>query len=200
MSEAYWKGWPGKCPYMDDVNWACKIANNYLTKIAPKYKNSGRVGLVVFDLDDTLFMGDPENAIGVQEMSLGLHPNPNKGNKEEEVFILPPNDNVVSIATTAKRLGFKVICLTARPPESHLASLVNLKMLRIPHDCLLVNDKEEDPYFKVKIRRKLAAKPNQDIVLTIGDQFTDLFLPGSKTAAIKLPDPELKCSYAYIPK
>lgn len=196
----YWKGWPGKCPYMDDLNWACKVSISYLTKVAPKYKTNGRTGLVIFDLDETLFMGDPDNALGHEPMSLGNHPNPKNNNKEEVVFILPPNNNVKQIATTAKKLGFKVICLTARPPESHLASVANLKMFEIPHDCIIMNDNEDDPYFKVNIRRKLALKPNQDIVMTIGDQFTDCFLPGSNTCAIKLPDPESKCAYAYIPK
>ena len=92
----------------------------------------------------------------------------------------------------------KIICLTARPQESQLASVSNLNMFNIPHDMLIMNDKDEDPFFKIKIRRQLV-KPNQDIVLTIGDQFTDIYLPGTNTAAIKLPDPDSTCSYAFFP-
>lgn len=200
MSNAYWKGWPGKSPYTDDINWASKVGLAYLEKIGPIYKKNGRIGLVIFDLDDTLFMGDPESGVGITEMSLGLHPNPNNGGEEQEVFILPPNNPIKQIAVRAKELGFKVICLTARPSISQLASVANLKMFDIPYDCLIMNDKDEDPYFKVKVRKRLAAKPNQDIVCTIGDQYTDIFLPGGNTCAIKLPDPDSKCSYAYIPR
>jgi hypothetical protein len=199
MSSSYWKGWPNKCPYVDDLNWASAKSIAYLRAIAPIYKSNGRVGIVIFDLDDTLFMGDPEDGVGITEMSLGLHPNPNLGGTEQEVFILPVNNPIKKIAVVAKELGFKVICLTARPSESHLASLANIKMFDIPHDCLIMNDKDKDPSFKVAVRRQLAAKPNQDVVCTVGDQFTDVIFPGSKTCAIKLPDPDSKCSYAYIP-
>ncbi len=192
---SYWAGWPGKCQYNNDLNWACSIAIDYLTKIAPSYKkggvNEGKIGLVIFDLDDTLFMGDPESMIGVTEMSLGIH-------NGQEVFILPPNKQVVSVANKARELGFKVICLTARPKESQMASVANLNMFNIPHDMLIMDELDEDPFFKIRIRRKLV-KPNQHIVCTIGDQITDIYLPGKNTCAIKLPDPESKCAYAYIP-
>ena len=62
---------------------------------------------------------------------------------------------------------------------------------------ILMNDKNEDPAFKIKIRRSLE-KPNQTVVLTIGDQPFDCILPG-RSAAIKLPDPDSKCAYVYIP-
>ncbi len=72
-------------------------------------------------------------------------------------------------------------------------------MFKIPNDGILMNDKEEDPYFKVKIRKKFT-KPNQDVVCTIGDQFTDVFLPGGNTMTVKLPEPKCKCSYIFMPK
>jgi hypothetical protein len=207
----YWTGWPGKCPYNDDVNWACSIAIQWLQKIAPNYKKSGKTGLVVFDLDDTLFMGDPEHIIGMTEMSLGNQKPPRcadcvknnrqecKGCSSQEVFILPPNKQVVKVANVARELGFKIVCLTARPKESQLASVANLNMFNIPHDMLIMNDKDEDPFFKVRVRQKLSAPANQDIVCTIGDQFTDIYLPGKNTCAIKLPDAESKCAYVYVP-
>lgn len=194
--EAYYKGWPGKCPYTTDVNWAASIAIDYLKKIAPKVKAAGKIGLVIFDLDDTLFMGDPAKVVGIEEMSLGLHKGPN--GQEQEIFILPVNRQIVQVANTARALGLKIICLTARPAESQLASISNLNMFAIPNDGLIMNDKDEDPFFKIKVRRQLAADPKQIVVLTIGDQFTDLYFPGT-AAAIKLPDPDSKASYAYIP-
>jgi hypothetical protein len=35
--EHYWKGWPIKCPYLDDLKWACTLSIKYLQKIAPKF-------------------------------------------------------------------------------------------------------------------------------------------------------------------
>jgi predicted secreted acid phosphatase len=194
--EAYYKGWPGKCPYNDDLNWAAKLAIQYLEKISPRYKGTGKIGLVIFDLDDTIFMGDPAQVIGIVEMSLGMHKGPN--GEEQEIFILPVNRQIVKVANVARQLGFKIVCLTARPQESQLASVTNLNMFSVPNDMLLMNNKDEDPFFKIRVRRQLSSTPNQDIVLTIGDQFTDLYFPGS-AAAIKLPDPESKVSYAYFP-
>lgn len=190
-AKEYFSGWPGKSFYNDDLNWCASIAIQYLRKIAPAYKNSNKIGLVIFDLDDTLFMGDPENVIGIQEMSLGTH-------NGQEIFILPVNRQIVQVANEARKLGFKIVCLTARPAESKLASVTNLNMFNIPHDMLIMNQKDEDPFFKIKIRRQLI-KPNQDIVCTIGDQFTDIYLPGKSTCAIKLPCSDLPCGYAYIP-
>lgn len=198
---AYWKGWPmSKCPYNEDLNWAYEVAIRYLRKISPEYKTNGRTGVVVFDLDDTLFMGDPESVIGVTEGSLGMHPNPKKNNTEQEVFYLPPIKQMKQVVLEAKKLGFKIMCITARPPVSHLASEYNLYLLDIPYDWLIMNDKEKNPVFKVEIRKDLMSKPNCDIVCTIGDQFTDLFLPGGNTCVIKLPEPDLKCTYAFVPK
>lgn len=199
MSQGYFKGWPGKSAYTDDLNWATGKTITYLRAIAPLYKRNGRTGLVIFDLDDTIFMGDPDETVGIKEMSMGMHPNPALGGKEQDVFVLPVNNQIKRIATEAKNLGFKVICLTARPPESHLASLVNLKMFEVPHDCLIMNDKDEDHYFKAKVRKKLAAKPGQDIVCTVGDKYTDLIFPGGNTCIVKLPEPDSKCSYVFMP-
>lgn len=188
--EQYWKGWPSKCPYNDDIKWACKIAIEYLNKIAPKYRNSNKVGIVVFDIDDTLCFGDPANVIGVREMELGVH-------NGQEVFILPMNNPVVKVAEVAHKHGFKIVALTARPKESKMASITNLNMFRVPFDHIIMNDGDEDPFFKIRVRRNLQ-KQNQDVVLTVGDQPFDVYLPG-KAAAIKLPDPEDKMSRAYIP-
>lgn len=188
--ELYFKGWPGASPYTTDLKWACQMAIQYLQKIAPSYKNSRKIGLVVFDIDDTLCFGDPASVIGVREMEMGIH-------QGQDVFILPMNNSVVKVAKVARELGFKIVALTARPAESKLASITNLNMFNVPYDMIIMNDKDEDPFFKIRIRRQLE-KPGQDVVMTVGDQPMDVYLPGG-AAVIKLPDPELKCSYAYFP-
>ncbi len=55
----------------------------------------------------------------------------------------------------------------------------------------------KDPCFKLLERKKLAVDYN--IVATIGDQLTDLYLPGAKTLVVKLPDVKSKCSYVIPP-
>jgi len=193
----YWQGWPDKCPYLEDLNWASALAIKYLIKLAPVYKENKRIGIVVFDLDDTLFYGDPEDTVGVQEMSLGKHKG--KDGSIQDSFILPVNKPIKAIALKARELGFKIVCLTARPLESEVASRHNLWLFDIPYDSVIMNPHENDYWFKVKVRRDLCSKPNQDIVCTIGDRFTDCYLPGGNTCVVKLPEDISKCSYVYIP-
>jgi len=186
----YWAGYPGDCPYYTDLNWVRGISVNYLKKIAPVIKAAGKTGIVVFDIDDTLVFGDPAKVVGVQEMVVGKM-------NGQEIFLLPPNPQIVQVAQFAKSLGFKIVALTARPKESKMASIRNLQDFKIPYDMLIMNEKDEDPFFKIGIRR-LLEKPNQTVVLTLGDQPCDCIFPGTG-AAIKLPDEDSFCAYAYIP-
>ena len=55
------------------------------------------------------------------------------------------------------------------------------------------------PCFEQSERKKMTTKESQEIICTIGDQITDLMLPGGNTCAIKLPDADSRCSYAYLP-
>lgn len=206
-TEKYFNNWPGNCPFNEDIQWAANVAIQYLKKIAPQYKQNSKTGIVVLDLDDTVFFGDFDSVVGVEEMSFKFRQcikNCRKMGqlcscKEQDIFILPTNKQIVNVAATAKQLGFKVVMLTARPPESKMASIANLQMFNIPYDALIMNDKDEDPFFKIKIRRQLSSIPNQQVVLTMGDQITDCYLPGGNCCCIKLPDSDSHASYAYIP-
>ncbi len=189
--EVYYNNWPSKCLYNDDVDWGCSFGIKYLQKMAPVIKQKNITGIVVFDIDDTLVQGDPASVVGIKEMEMGIQ-------NGQDVFILPVNHQVVKLAQISRQLGYKIVILTARPMESKMASIRNLEMFNIPYDMLIMNDKNEDPCFKIRIRRSLENKPNQQVILTIGDQPCDCFLPG-RGAFIKLPDPESKCCYAYIP-
>lgn len=186
----YWLGWPSKGQYFEDCMWAYKLSLQYLEKI--KNITTQKQKCVVFDIDDTLVFGDPDSVIGVREMELGKH-----GNPPQEVFILPRNEPICKIAEYCKKAGIVIVVLTARPKTSRLASITNMNMMHIPYDALIMNDGDSDPCFKINVRRKIADK--YYIALTIGDQITDIFCPGGKTAAIKLPDPTSKFSYAWIP-
>ncbi len=180
----YWIKWPRPdCEYCKDLSWASNIAIKYLNNI--KNVQTTKQKAVIFDIDDTIVFGDPEQIIGVKEMDLGSH-------NGQEIFILPVNNQIVKIVEYAKSLGMKIILLTARPPESELASMTNMSMFRVPYDMLIVNKKEADPCFKLNTRRVIANKFH--IVLTVGDQITDVLCPGT-AAILKLPDPDSKVSY-----
>jgi hypothetical protein len=180
----YWKNWPRGGEYMNDLLWSEKVATSYLNQIVPRLGNLENCA-VVFDVDETLVFGDPEETIGVREMELGDF-------NGQSVFILPPNSPIVKICSTAKRLGLKIIILTARPATSKIATITNLDMFRIPYDFIIVNNNDSDPQFKINTRRDLQSKYN--VILTVGDQPCDVLLCG-KSAVLKLPDPKSKCAY-----
>src|SRR5574343_1530769 len=96
-NELYWKGWPKKCPYVDDLAWSFNAGMSYLRRIAPLYKPGGRPGIVIFDLDDTLFMDDPESVVGVTEGSIGEQPDPRQGNKMVGAIFLPSNKLILQL-------------------------------------------------------------------------------------------------------
>jgi hypothetical protein len=198
---SYFKGWPRPSnPYVQDLIWAMKVGIQYLDRI--KDKSSAKPKCVVFDFDDCLSFGDPASIVGVQPMELGEHDG-------SDIFTLPRNEPICKLAEFAKANKFMVIILTARPKTSREATRWNCRDFRIPYDAIVMNDADDDPCFKVNVRRRIAAK--YDIALTIGDQITDCLCPGAKTAFIKLPDPGTYdednkvwknmslASYAWIP-
>lgn len=187
FDERYWKNWPENCPYNDDLNWACSLGIKYLESVKPKLK---KTGLVVFDLDDTLFMNDPDEVIGIEDMKLGIK-------NDQLIFIAPVNLQVVTLARKAKLLGFKIVIITSRPLESKIASLANLRMFDIPFDKIIMNNNNRKHCYKIDARKELESKEHT-VVLTVGDQPFDCYMPGT-AGVIKLPDPECKASYAYFP-
>lgn len=182
----YWINWPSGGNYVQDLGWAKAVATKYLTTVMGKKKFQRPC--ILLDVDETLVFGDPEEKVGVREMELGEK----NGNP---IFVLPPNPPIVEIIKHAKRLGIAIIILTARPKTSKLATITNLDMFKIPYDKLIVNENDEDPEFKIRIRRVISQK--NDLLLTVGDQPCDCLLPG-RTAILKLPDPESKTAY-FLP-
>lgn len=192
----YWFGWPLKCKYTNELKYVNKVVSSFLIKKAEQCRNNGKdlsKYLVVFDLDETLFMGDPKKTLQLSPMTY-VDPS----NKNEYIFILPPNKSIVDIAKLSHKLGFTNICITARPMDAKDSSIHNLKMYDIPYNALIMNDKEQDPCFKIKQRIQLSSD-SREIICTIGDQLTDLFLPGPNACAVKLPNEDLACAYIYLP-
>lgn len=198
----YFKNWPKKTSkYVQDLEWALAVGVQYLDKVKLK-PSTGKPRCVVFDFDDCLVFGDPTGVVGVKEMELGTQDG-------HDIFILPRNEQVVMLAEHAKKNGFQVIILTARPAESKEATKWNSQMLKIPHDAIITNDSNVNFCFKAVVRKRIAEK--YDIVLTVGDRITDCIRPGGRAGFIKLPDPgeynketnQWICtslaSYAWIP-
>ena len=203
MSASYWYGWlKNKGNYFNDLMWAYKagvsIIDKYEKVKTPKPK------CVVFDIDDTLVFGDPEEALGLkefkfmnQELALGVKEMPIPEERGEDIFFLPKNEPIVKLLEYAKKKGFVIVILTARPKSATTSSIENLNHYRIPYNSILMNEGDRDPCFKLNTRRKLAERYH--ICLTVGDQITDVLCPGANTAFIKLPEPDSKCCYAYMP-
>lgn len=186
---SYWKGWfRNTGEYSKDLMWAYNVGKSVIDKY--KTRPGQKKKCVVFDVDDTLLFGDPEEAVGYKDMELGEIDG-------QEVFFMPRNEPICRLAEYAKAAGFIIVVVTARMMLSKLATIENLKYLRIPFDILVMNEASADPVFKVSVRRKLAE--NYDICLTVGDKITDVICPGANTAFIKVPEPSSKVSYAYLP-
>ena len=182
----YWRGWPIKCEYVNDIVWGQKVAITYMSNLLKTQKNKFKKPLaIIFDVDETLVFGDPESDVGVKEMELGEH-------NGQCVFCLPPNPPIVKIANWAKQNGIHIFILTARPFASETATITNMKMFNIPYSKLIMNNNNEDPEFKIKIRRTILSK--FDVLLTVGDQPCDILLPG-QSGILKLPSAEHKTTY-----
>lgn len=199
--DEYFKGWPKpESPYMKDLIWAMKVGIQYTDRV--KNKASQKQKCAIFDFDDCLVFGDPASVVGVTEMNLGEHDG-------HDIFLLPRNEPIVRLAEYLKTSGITLIILTARPKTSREATRWNCREYKIPYDAIIMNDGDNDPCFKVNVRRRIADRYN--IIMTVGDQITDCLCPGADTAFIKLPDPgnydrtsntwygHSLASYAYIP-
>ena len=166
----YYNGWPLKGAYYEKLNMIYNILYNYLIN----FPKTGIKYTVIFDIDDTLVYTD----------QAGLYPYYNPYNYLKGYMIFPPITQIIRIIKLCKKLGFKVIILTARPYESEKSSIKNLELLDIKYDEIYHNY-TPDSNFKIDFKKKLS-KTNK-IILSIGDQWPDI--QGlTDCLCIKLPD------------
>ncbi len=185
---SYWDGWFfNKAEYTKDLIWAYKLGTKIID--AYKIKQFDKPKCVIFDIDDTIVFGDPEEEVGCSDMNLGTL-------GDQDLFVGPINDPIGNLVKYCKKNGFIIIILTARPPTSKLASEINMKMFNIPYDKIECKPRENYEQFKIDRRKEISK--NYTICLTVGDQVTDVIFSGINTSFIKLPEPESKASYAYI--
>jgi predicted secreted acid phosphatase len=194
----YWTNWP-KCEYTKDLQWATDVTIKYLTAYKKKPQTNPKPAAIIFDIDDTLVFTDPEQVLNLQELTYNV---PDTTGKMCEVDISPPNMPIINLLNHSRSMDFKIILLTARPASCAIATVKDMEVYGILYDKLIMNSIDKkgeplDPCFKLKERKKLNSAFN--IVATIGDQLTDVYLPGSNTLVVKLPDIKSKCSYIIPP-
>jgi len=100
------------------------------------------------------------------------------------VFLYPGIKPMIQVAHVAKKLGYKIIILTARPRESFLSTKFNLDILKVPYDEIHMNNLSQNISFKYRVRQHLLK--HYDILFTIGDQVGDVNGPPG-LLGIKLP-------------
>lgn len=126
---------------------------------------------IIMDVDDTLV-----STVNSKVTFVKINKN--------SVFLYPGIKPIVQVAQLAKKLGYKIIILTARPRESFLSTKFNLDILQVPYDEIHMNNYKQDISFKYKIRQHLMK--SYYILFTLGDQIGDVNGPPG-LLGIKLP-------------
>ena len=138
--------------------------HNHSSKLSPA---------IIMDVDDTLvYTSKSQNNVKIVKINSNI------------IFLYPGIKQIIQVAQIAKKLGYKVIILTARPKESFLSTKFNLDSLEVPYDEIYMNNHNQDISFKYKIRQQLMKKYN--VLFTIGDQVGDVNGPPG-LLGIKLP-------------
>ena len=128
---------------------------------------------IIMDVDDTLVMASgPSSNIKFLKINNNV------------LFLYPGIKQIIQVSQVARKLGYKIIILTARPKESFLSTKFNLDVLKVPYDEIYMNNNNQNISFKYKIREQLIKKYN--VLFTIGDQVGDVNGPPG-LLGIKLP-------------
>lgn len=174
----YYKGYPEKGMYVKDLK---RVENFCKKQILQNKRVKNRT--IVFDFDDTLVYTRPYNPFEINVVEYTKN--------REPIFYLPPIEQMCNVARLAKKNGYVIIIITARPPTSEKATIANLNAYNIPYDLVYCDKyKGTNIKFKQQLREKLSKQCN--IVMTIGDQWWDVENPGKECIGIKLPSPKEK--------
>lgn len=174
----YYKGYPEKGMYVKDLK---RVENFCKKKILQNKRVKNRT--IVFDFDDTLVYTRPYNPFEINVVEYTKN--------REPIFYLPPIEQMCNVARLAKKNGYVIIIITARPPTSEKATIANLNAYNIPYDLVYCDKyKGTNIKFKQQLREKLSKQCN--IIMTIGDQWWDVENPGKECIGIKLPSPKEK--------
>ncbi len=174
----YYKGYPEKGLYIKDLK---KVENFCKKQILQNKRVKNRT--IVFDFDDTLVYTRPYKPFEINVVEYTKN--------REPIFYLPPIEQMCNVARLAKKNGYVIIIITARPPSSEKATIANLNAYNIPYDLVYCDKyKGTNIKFKQQLREKLSKQCK--IIMTIGDQWWDVENPGKGCIGIKLPTPKDK--------
>ena len=174
----YYKGYPEKGMYVKDLE---RVENFCKKKILQNKRVKNRT--IVFDFDDTLVYTRPYKPFEINVVEYTKN--------REPIFYLPPIEQMCNVARLARKNGYVIIIITARPPTSEKATIANLNAYNIPYDLVYCDKyKGTNIKFKQQLREKLSKQCN--IIMTIGDQWWDVENPGKDCIGIKLPSPKDK--------
>ena len=174
----YYKGYPEKGLYIKDLK---KVENFCKKQILQNKRVKNRT--IVFDFDDTLVYTRPYKPFEINVVEYTKN--------REPIFYLPPIEQMCNVARLAKKNGYVIIIITARPPTSEKATIANLNAYNIPYDLVYCDKyKGTNIKFKQQLREKLSKQCK--IIMTIGDQWWDVENPGKDCIGIKLPTPKDK--------
>ena len=174
----YYKGYPEKGLYIKDLK---KVENFCKKKILQNKRVKNRT--IVFDFDDTLVYTRPYKPFEINVVEYTKN--------REPIFYLPPIEQMCNVARLAKKNGYVIIIITARPPSSEKATIANLNAYNIPYDLVYCDKyKGTNIKFKQQLREKLSKQCK--LIMTIGDQWWDVENPGKDCIGIKLPTPKDK--------
>ena len=174
----YYKGYPEKGMYVKDLK---RVENFCKKKILQNKRVKNRT--IVFDFDDTLVYTRPYKPFEINVVEYTKN--------REPIFYLPPIEQMCNVARLARKNGYVIIIITARPPTSEKATIANLNAYNIPYDLVYCDKyKGTNIKFKQQLREKLSKQCN--IIMTIGDQWWDVENPGKDCIGIKLPSPKDK--------
>ena len=155
----YYKGWPNSGHYYNKLNEIRDLLYNYLIN----FPKTGKKYTVIFDIDDTLVYTDNQNLFPKKNFPNNVIPG---------YMIFPGIPQIIEIIYLCKKLGFKIIIITARPYQSESSSKKNLEILNISYDEMYHNKNYPDINFKIGLKQKLSKTNN--IILSVGDQWPDL--------------------------
>ena len=170
-SSQYFIGWPNSGQYFETLNKIYFLLYNYLINFPRNKKYT-----VIFDIDDTLVFTDPTKLFKNAKFPYNWIPG---------YMLFPQIPQIANIAILCKKLGFKIIILTARPYESEQSSQKNLEILGIKYDEMYHNKDYPNIEFKIKFKNKLSQTHN--IILSVGDQWPDVEGMPYGALSIKLP-------------
>lgn len=204
----FYKGTPKKGIY---INYLKKISKFCLKYIKKKEFKIIKNKAIIVDFDDTLVWTNP----------IDFSPLKFKNTKKYgKVFSFPVLYPINNLLKQARKLGYYIFIITARPPGTILSTIYNAEKYKIPYDSIFTSIvSREHPTFKSKIREKiekhnpkelknlntfelLSKKTNKsntnntNIILTIGDSWYDI-LKGHRDIGVKLPSPDDFNSYVY---